>query len=461
MEWIGRFHVVVLHLPIGILLFAIGVQWLSRLERFRYFKDTLIFTYGIGVLFAIIACITGYLLSRGGDYGADAVDQHMYYGIAMTIVALLCLASLHNRFDRLAMRGSIVLLILLTITGHKGGALTHGEDFLSFSPAKTSLLPKPSFVSFDSIHYYEDIVRVILDHKCVQCHGEQKSKGKLQLDTPAGIMAAGKSKQSLLATLRDHQDMGLLARRISLPITDKKHMPPSASVSLTSSELAILNHWVKTDDAFTQVISENERHADIISWIKKWLTEESNGVIGENEKNIADELPKVQLAPISEVAVSALRNLGVIALAVGEGSPFFDINFVNVDSLSMLHITSLKKIAPHIVRLRLSGQTFTEANVSWLSEMTHLQKLYIDNTNITDESIEALRNLRHLRYLNVSQTNISNSGLNAISQLPELTSVFANGSKVRELTLENGTLVEVGGYFLPALATDTLRIRMD
>ena len=52
-------------------------------------------------------------------------------------------------------------------------------------------LPAGAAVDFDRE------VRPILDQHCYKCHGEEKQKGDLRLDSPAGILRGGNSGEPL------------------------------------------------------------------------------------------------------------------------------------------------------------------------------------------------------------------------------------------------------------------------
>jgi len=52
-NFLGHFHPLLVHLPIGILLFAILIHWLSKKEKYVSFENIVPFTYLIGALSAI------------------------------------------------------------------------------------------------------------------------------------------------------------------------------------------------------------------------------------------------------------------------------------------------------------------------------------------------------------------------------------------------------------------------
>lgn len=90
-----------------------------------------------------------------------------------------------------------------------------------------------------ALEFFEKSVRPVLVEKCVSCHGSDKQKGGLRLDTRDAVLkggergtaiVAGKPKESLLLTALAHTDKDL-------------KMPPSGK--LPDRELAALTKWVE------------------------------------------------------------------------------------------------------------------------------------------------------------------------------------------------------------------------
>ena len=85
-------------------------------------------------------------------------------------------------------------------------------------------------------------VRPILESTCVECHGIEKQKGGLRLDTLAYAQKGGDSGPALVAgNLED----SLLLDRIFLPADDDEIMPP-ANGPLSPAQQDILRRWIKT-----------------------------------------------------------------------------------------------------------------------------------------------------------------------------------------------------------------------
>ena len=79
--FLGRFHPVVVHLPIGILLLAVLLHWLSRKPQFNNLQPAVSITLLLGALTAILSCISGWLL--GVTAGANfTVGGSFVLGVA-------------------------------------------------------------------------------------------------------------------------------------------------------------------------------------------------------------------------------------------------------------------------------------------------------------------------------------------------------------------------------------------
>jgi uncharacterized membrane protein len=162
-EFIGRFHPLIVHLPIGILLIALLLQWLSQKKEYAISHGVLKLLWGLGAGFALVSTITGYVLSVHDEYDDTAVALHMWGGIAVTAVSLVLFAKVAARqHDLLYKSGAIALALLITVTGHLGGALTHGSDYLfsalSSDGGADSVGIKP-IANVQEAQVYSDVVK--------------------------------------------------------------------------------------------------------------------------------------------------------------------------------------------------------------------------------------------------------------------------------------------------------------
>src|SRR5687767_8323951 len=81
--------------------------------------------------------------------------------------------------------------------------------------------------------------RGVLAHQCTKCHGQQKQKGELRLDTKAFAMKGGENGVVIVPGKAAESE---LLKRISLPTADDDHMPPEKI--LEPGDLETLRKWV-------------------------------------------------------------------------------------------------------------------------------------------------------------------------------------------------------------------------
>ena len=127
-ELIGPFHPVLVHLPIGILLFAVLLEWLSSKEKYKALKPATSIAYLLGCIAAIVTCITGLSLGSSGEYDEATLNLHQWMGISVAIFSAIGYVFSQVQISvPVKTFTALFILILVTITGHLGGTLTHGD----------------------------------------------------------------------------------------------------------------------------------------------------------------------------------------------------------------------------------------------------------------------------------------------------------------------------------------------
>ena len=255
-DLLGRFHPVLVHLPIGILLLACFFQLLTIKNRFTILQPAIPLMFFWGMIGAVLSCVTGYMLSLSGDYDGDLVDTHQWMGIIVAVASLVLYVlyklSVGEKFARIF---SIVIIALVTFTGHLGGSLTHGPDYLTEglgSTGEKGVVMKP-IPNIQEAVLYSDVVQPLLQAKCYNCHGANKQKGKLRLDQPEHILKGGKDGKVIEAGKADESEM---IERLLLPLSDEDHMPPKEKSQLSPSEISLLHWWISTGADFHKKVKE-------------------------------------------------------------------------------------------------------------------------------------------------------------------------------------------------------------
>jgi uncharacterized membrane protein len=132
-HFLGRFHVLALHLPIGIMVVAVILDWVARGERRGALARAAPFLWGATAVSAVLTAALGYLHFSEGGFTGSSATAHRFFGTTLAaysvLVWWLC-ARRGELYRRINVATGVVALGLVTITGHYGGNLTHGETFL-------------------------------------------------------------------------------------------------------------------------------------------------------------------------------------------------------------------------------------------------------------------------------------------------------------------------------------------
>src|SRR5687768_538203 len=89
MNFFGRFHPLVVHLPIGILLIAFLFEAFSLLKGYKKLRIAVQPSLLLGTLSAVLSVISGLFLSREGGYEDDLLNAHRNAGIATALFSVL------------------------------------------------------------------------------------------------------------------------------------------------------------------------------------------------------------------------------------------------------------------------------------------------------------------------------------------------------------------------------------
>src|SRR5215475_1476320 len=381
-DYLGRFHVVLVHLPIGILMLACVFQWLERDPRFSTLHVATGMAFGIGMICAVLSALTGYLLSLNGDYNEDLVNAHQWLGISVAIISIV-MFYLYRRssMDRLQVSVSVLLFILIIITGHLGGSLTHGTDYLL--PGKTSdtvTVQRKPIPNVQEAVVYADIIQPLLQAKCYGCHGKNKQKGKLRMDDVARLMKGGKDGPVIVPGNTAKSEM---ARRTSLPRNDDDHMPPKEKPQLTEQEIALIHWWIASGATLDKKVKELEQPEDIKPALLSLQKE-------QRQRIIIPDIPTTPVARADEEALKKLRDLGVVVMPVAQNTNYLSANFVTARDFGDLQMPLLLPLKEQLVQLDLGSTSIRDSAMQVVAQLKNLMHLQIDHTKITDKGLAKL-----------------------------------------------------------------------
>lgn len=451
---LGPFHPVLVHLPIGILLVAAVFYGLSRRPRYAALQEATRIALLLGALCAVASCITGLALSRTGDYDGDSVDTHQWLGISVAVVSLLCWY-LYTKKTAFVKWIVSILVVLIFITGHTGGSLTHGSDFLTkgLSDDNDSAHAKrPVITNIQEAAAYNEVVMPLLREKCYSCHNANKQKGGLRLDQPELLLQGGKTGLAIVPLKPDESEM---MKRLLLPKSHEDHMPPKEKAQLSEQEIALLHWWISQGADLTKKVKEMPQPANIVPAL---LALQS---VNYEKKETVSFVPEVSVGKAEDGAIKKLTDRGVVVLPVAANSNYLMVNFITVNNFTTEDLKLLQPISKNLVWLKVGNLPVKDEGLMQLVNCKQLTRLNLEHTGITDKGIASLAGLPQLRYLNIVGNAISGAGIQQLSKLSALDQVYLYKTQVDSKAVSElqkklpKARIDTGGYEVPTLVSDT------
>jgi mono/diheme cytochrome c family protein len=399
-QFLGRFHPTVVHLPIGLILL---VPLLELAGRYRpALLEAAMFVLSLSVLSCLLALTLGYLLAYGSGDAGVGIARHMWGAIALTISVLGC-ALLRGVSGGL--RGFYpyllaCVLVLLAWTAHQGGSLTHGNKYLTeYLPAPLKRLGMGTVQAEASAFpdsFYVRHIHPIFDANCVVCHGAQKVKGHLRLDTYDRLMRGGEDGAVIIA---GKPERSILLERITLPPDHKKFMPSEGKPPLKPEEIAWIRAWIlQGASPEMQSLAGIYVHED-----------EALPQVPDYSGMMAEMAQTARVAGVTLVPVSRNLGDGLILNTVDAGEKFGDAQ-----------LTGFARFAPYIVEVELGRTSVTDGCFTTLAKFTHLRALHLEETAVTGTGLSSLTQLAQLSYVNLSGTQVTSAAVAPLASMKNL-----------------------------------------
>jgi mono/diheme cytochrome c family protein/uncharacterized membrane protein len=447
------------HLPVGILVLAFVLQCIGY--KTGAYHKTIVVVLLIGAISAVLSCISGIVLSKHDEYDPSLVNLHQWMGITTTLVCTGAYFLFRNlSLVRWQWPSMIAIIILISLTGHMGGTLTHGADYLSapLSAGDDGLAgPQKPIANVQEAMVYDSVIQPVLQRKCYSCHNANKRKGGLRMDQPGLLMQGGKNGKIIVGGNATESEM---IKRILLPKQEEHHMPPKEKPQLTEKEIALLHWWINTGAAFDKKVKDLPQPATIQPVLAALQQSQETTI----------SLPDIPEEPVEEASAAAIQKLkdkGVIVLPVAQNSHYLMANYVSAHVVSNQDIELLLPLKKQLVWLKLGNTSINDTALTAIGKCTSLTRLQLEHTSITDAGLTKLNNLQQLRYLNLVGTKVTAKGLMALKELKELRSLYVYQTATAAAdtaTLQKAfpkTRINIGGYVVPILEGDTSRVKYE
>ncbi len=408
-QFVGRFHPLAVHLPIGLIVLVPLLEIAGRQRPALREAAAFVLALACAACFGTLAL--GYLLAYGsGDTGAT-VTRHMWGGIALTIILLLCLCTRPAWSAGVATRTYPALLVCVMLallwTAHQGGSLTHGSTYLTeFMPAPMKRVVALASIGASVPHpdsFYAQHIHPVFDSHCVGCHGAAKSQGGLRLDSYDALMRGGKSGPAIVPR---NPDKSLLLMRVTLPSTDKHFMPAEGRPPLKPEEIAWLRAWIQQDASATAT------HLAGITLPES--RDEPPPQPVSDYSALMNDIRQMQQAQGAKLAFVSSKPSDGLVLNTVDAAPTFD------DA----QLAQFQRFAPYIVEANLARTAITDASFDTLGKFSPLRALHLEGTAITGSNLARLATLTQLPYLNLSETRVTSTAVASLKSLPNLRHIY-------------------------------------
>jgi len=450
---LGRFHPVLVHLPIGFLMFGVILLFWPG-KKYEAYKPIVELAFLLGCVFAFLASVSGFLQYQHEGYGWDSVKFHLILGVLTTLLSGGFWAHLKTSAQppkQLKIKGA-VLFILLTLTGHLGGNITHGANYftevlppelqalLGGEPELVEPLELPS-TNWEEVELYSGAIQPILDQNCKSCHNPAKLKGELDLSSLEGIQKGGEGGKVLEA---ENPAESSIFTRLILPKDHDDHMPPKDKRQPRKEEIELIKTWIEKGASSSAKFGDLGIAVDLVEPFFK-----------KEEKPF---YPAVDVPMLAKDSISNLRDLGFFAEAVKKDSPLLKISCINYPGFSDSDWDLIQYAKDQIVYLDLSGTAITDALVTQISMLPNLTVLKFNNTSLEGKALDKLTSCKHLKLLYLNETKVSFQAITTLDGHPMLEKVFVYNTPAADSRPESDLsfLVETGNITLPPLPTDTI-----
>lgn len=449
----GRFHPILVHLPIGILLFGVVLVFLSKKGENSHLQSIRL-AFLLGGLAGLLSSISGFLQYQYEGFAWDSVQFHFILGLTTTAAAFWLYYELKKNAafpDHFRLKSS-ALVALLMFTGHLGGNITHGETYLieplpagiqellgySNEEAKGLVLPVQGW---EELAYFEQVVQPILNQNCKSCHNPRNKKGDLDLSSYETLLTGGEDGSILTG---GNSEASALFSRLVLPKDDEDHMPPKEKRQLQKEEIELIKAWINLGGKTDSKLGDADIHAELLEPFF--------------EKVEIPFYPTVSVAPLSEEQLKELKANGFFAELVEKESSWLMVSCVNFPQFSESDWAKLKIASQQIAFLDLSGTQVTDQILDSIQTLPNLTVLKLNQTAISGEKLGELQSISNLKNLYLNQTQVTLEQLRPLQNHPSLSKVFVFDSPAAssESDITFNFLLEKGNYQLPPLPTDTI-----
>ncbi len=434
-DWLiffGRFHIVLLHIPIGVFVWVTTMETGRLLTRHRW-NPEVTWALAFGAVMAGATAVLGYLLL--GDAGSSQLLMwHMWTGVAFGGLAMLTFLFNFSGWNKAYLGALAASMVMMTVSAHFGASSVHGKEYLTkYAPSWLQRFmgevpakvepgewrpPAPEqTASPNADTVFAQAIEPMLVAKCGSCHGAEKARGGLDVSSFATLVKGGEDGAGVVAGRPQESHV---LKRMELPLDDDDHMPPKGKPQPSAGEVALLKWWI------AQGARVDQKLADVPAELRILPSAAAPSPIAEPTK--VDPMIREKVA--AEV-VQINQQFPSLAALAGKDSADLMLSTAAVRTgFTDMDLSKLLPIQDAVVDFDLGGSGVTDRGMPVLAGMKRLTRLRLENTSVTDAGLAALQALPALQSLSLYGCAVTDAGVDALAGLPALQRIYLGGTKI-------------------------------
>ena len=258
--------------------------------------------------------------------------------------------------------------------------------------------------------FYTARVAPVLERHCVACHGAEKHKGGLRLDSLAGLQHGGQGGPSVVAGNAAGSE---LLRRVRLPATDEDVMPSDGKPLLSAAEIRVLELWIARGASGTAPV-----------------TDFADAPAAPRPRAVAEPLAP-DWRPQAD-AIRAWEQATGLRLQPRSAVPTDGLRLRTASAPSRCDDAALSRLgglAAFVVEAELARTRVTDAGLTALAAMPNLRALDLTRTAVTSAGVAAWPAATRLERINLTGTTVDDAGAAHLRSLASVRQVWTFASR--------------------------------
>ena len=219
-------------------------------------------------------------------------------------------------------------------------------------------------------------------------------------------------------------DTGELIRRVMLDESHEDFMPSDGKPPLTKNELQLIRWWIARGHAKAGIpVGASGDSAVLRPAVAQYL-----GFDMAQEKPAGGVSARINPDIPSTTDTALMNNLRKAGFSVRQmlHKPLMlDVTLPAGSGVKAAACrTAILPLAKNIIWLNLSGNSFTDNDLDFLSALANVEKLRLDGNSVTDNIIPQLLGLKHLEAINLNGTDITAVGVAGLKKNTAIRRVY-------------------------------------